>query len=84
MSEELPDLGSRLALRPKEAADALGIGERTLRTWMRDEELPFLRVAGVVLVPTAGLEEWLVESALWGCLTWYEAALTRTGVEDEQ
>ncbi len=51
---------------------------------MRDEGLPFLRVAGVLPIPMAGLEEWLVESALWGCLTWYEAALTRTGVEDEQ
>jgi len=30
---------------------------------MKDEDLPFLRVAGVVLVPTAGLEEWLVERA---------------------
>ena len=61
MSEELPDLGSRLALRPKEAAEALGIGDRTLRTWMRDEELPFLKVAGVVLIPREELERWLRE-----------------------
>ncbi len=61
MSEELPDLGSRLALRPKEAADALGIGDRTLRTWMRNEELPFLKVAGVVLIPREELERWLRE-----------------------
>ena len=64
------DLGSRLALRPAEAAAALGISGRTFRMWMRDEELPFPRVAGVVLVPTAGLAEWLVESAPWGCVTW--------------
>jgi len=61
LSEELPDLGSRLALRPKEAADALGIGDRTLRTWMRNEELPFLKVAGVVLIPREELERWLRE-----------------------
>ncbi len=79
-----PTLTPRIALRPKEAAEALGVSDRILRKWMRDEDLPFLRVAGVVLVPIAGLEEWLVESAPWGCLTWYEAALTRTGVEDEQ
>jgi DNA-directed RNA polymerase specialized sigma24 family protein len=29
-------LADRLALRPKEAAEALGISDRTLRTWMRD------------------------------------------------
>jgi len=50
-----------LALRPKEAADALGIGDRTLRTWMRNEELPFLKVAGVVLIPREELERWLRE-----------------------
>ena len=40
----------RLALRPKEAAEALGVGERTLRGWMRDEGLPFARVGGAVLI----------------------------------
>jgi len=58
-----PTLTPRIALRPKEAAEALGVSDRTLRKWMKDEDLPFLRVAGVVLVPTAGLEEWLVERA---------------------
>ena len=52
---------TRIALRPKEAADALGISDRTLRTWMRDEELPFLKVAGVVLIPREELKRWLRE-----------------------
>lgn len=54
-----PDLTRRVALRPREAAAALGISERTLRKWMRDEELPFLRVEGSVLIPVEGLREWM-------------------------
>ena len=51
----------RIALRPSEAAEALGISERTLRKWMRDCELPCVRIDGVVLIPRAGLEGWLRE-----------------------
>jgi excisionase family DNA binding protein len=57
------DLTSRLALRPKEAAEAIGVSERTLRKWMRDCGLPYARVDGVVLIPRAGLELWLDEQA---------------------
>ena len=53
------DLTTRLALRPKEAAEALGIAERTLRKWMRDEGLPFLRVDSVVLIPRGDLLRWV-------------------------
>jgi excisionase family DNA binding protein len=55
------ELADRLALRPKEAAEALGVGERTLRAWMKDEELPFFRVNGVVRIPRRALEEWMEE-----------------------
>jgi excisionase family DNA binding protein len=51
-------LSDRLSLRPKEAAAALGVSDRTLRTWMRDEGLPYLRLNGVVLIPRAGLDKW--------------------------
>ena len=47
----------RLALRPKEAAEALGISERTLRQLL--PELPTVRRGNIVLVPVAGLREWL-------------------------
>jgi excisionase family DNA binding protein len=49
-------LDTRVALRPKEAAEALGISERTLRQLL--PELPTVRRGGVVLVPVAGLREW--------------------------
>ena len=40
------DLANRLALRPKEAADVLGVSERTLRQML--PELPVVRRGGVV------------------------------------
>jgi hypothetical protein len=47
----------RLALRPKEAAAALGISEGTLRQLR--PELPTIRRGNVVLFPIAGLQAWL-------------------------
>ena len=68
MSEKTPGgsgnrihLADRLALRPKEAAKALGIGERTLRQIL--PELPHVRVGGVVLLPVESLQAWLREQA---------------------
>ena len=58
------DLGGRLALRPKEAAEALGVCEKTLRKWMRDAGLPYRRVDGVVLIARRALETWLEEGTL--------------------
>jgi excisionase family DNA binding protein len=56
-----PDLSSRLALRPKEAAQALGVSERTLRQIL--PELPHVRVGGAVLLPVEGLRAWLQDEA---------------------
>ena len=52
-------LRDRLALRPMEAAKALGIGERTLRQIL--PQLPHVRVGGVVLLPVEALRRWLEE-----------------------
>ncbi len=57
--EERLYLADRLALRPKEAAEALGISQRTLRKWMRDDGLPYLRLDGVVMIPRGQLEAWM-------------------------
>ena len=54
-------LSARLALRPAEAAAALGIGERTLRQLL--PELPHVRVGGVVLIPVDALRGWLLSKA---------------------
>ena len=55
-------LTDRLALRPAEAAVALGISERKLRELL--PELPHLRRGGVVLVPVDSLREWLRAEAV--------------------
>lgn len=50
-------LGERLALRPREAARALGIGERTLRQIL--PEIPHVHVGSAVVIPVDLLREWL-------------------------
>jgi hypothetical protein len=54
-------LDERLALRPKEAALALGISERALRALL--PQLPRLRIGNLVLLPVAALQRWLDERA---------------------
>ena len=57
MADGVTALQGRLALRPKEAATALGVSERTLRQLL--PELPTIRRGGVVLIPITGLQQWL-------------------------
>jgi len=54
-----PSLETRLALRPREAAAALGISERKLRELL--PELPHIRIRGVVLIPVESVRRWLEE-----------------------
>ena len=54
---EFLHLADRLALRPKEAAEALGVSERTLRQLA--PELPRVSRGRVVLYPVEALREWL-------------------------
>ena len=61
MSEKRIALTDRLALRPAEAARALGVSERTLRQLL--PQLPHLRAGTAVLIPVEGLREWLREQA---------------------
>ena len=61
MAERGVRMDERLALRPAEAARALGIGERTLRQLL--PTLPHLRAGGTVLLPVEGLRRWLEEQA---------------------
>ena len=51
------ELESRLALRPAEAARALGLSERALRSLL--PQLPTVRAGGAVLIPVESLREWL-------------------------
>lgn len=55
--------GVRLALRPKEAAAALGIGERMLWSLTNRGEIPHVKLGRATLYPVADLERWLSERA---------------------
>jgi predicted DNA-binding transcriptional regulator AlpA len=55
----------RLALRPREAAKALGIGERKLWEVTADHTsgIPHVRLGKVVVYPVDELRRWLAERA---------------------
>jgi hypothetical protein len=55
-----------LALRPRDAALALGISERLLQDWVRLHGLPSVRLGQVVLHPVDELRRWLRERSLAG------------------
>ena len=55
-----------LALRPKEAARALGIGERLLWSMTNRGEIPIVRIGRRVVYPVAALEAWLAAQAKGG------------------
>ncbi|QOV89367.1 helix-turn-helix domain-containing protein [Humisphaera borealis] len=50
-----------LALRPREAAKALGVCERTLWQWTQDGDVPHVRRGKRIMYPTAALVRWLDE-----------------------
>ena len=58
-----PSLASRLALRPAEAALALGIGEGLLWSKTNAGEIPHVRIGRTVLYPIPLLESFLVAEA---------------------
>ena len=53
----------RLALSPKEAAKALGIGERLLWSKTNAGEIPHVRIGSRVVYPVDALREWMREQA---------------------
>ena len=50
-------LADRLALTVEEAAAAIGVSERHLRTML--PEIPHLRLGGRVIIPIKPFDEWL-------------------------
>lgn len=49
----------KLALRPAEAAAALGVSRRTVQDWLSRGVLPCKRLGRVVLIPVDELRAWL-------------------------
>lgn len=57
------DTTLRLALRPAEAAEALGISERLLWSKTSAGEIPHLRIGRAVVYPVERLRAWLNEQS---------------------
>jgi len=55
-----------LAMRPREAAKALGISERLLWDWTNRGEVPHIRIGKAILYPVDVLRRWLDEQAATG------------------
>lgn len=65
-ADTLPQASATLALRPKDAAKALGIGVRLLWTMTNTGEIPHTRIGRAVVYPVADLQRWLSERANGG------------------
>lgn len=48
-----------LALRPREAAKALGVSERSLWEWTHRGDVPHVRIGRTILYPVDALRDWL-------------------------
>jgi excisionase family DNA binding protein len=57
MSSNLPT--ECLSMRPREAAKALGVSERTLWAWTHNGEIPHVRMGKAILYPVDALRRWL-------------------------
>jgi excisionase family DNA binding protein len=55
MSENI----EKLSLRPRQAAKAIGVSERTLWTWTHNGEVPHIRMGKAILYPVDALRRWL-------------------------
>lgn len=50
-----------LAMRPKVAAQAIGVSQRTLWSMAKRGSIPHARIGGCVVYPTAAILSWLEE-----------------------
>jgi len=53
----------RLAVRPKTAAEAIGISVRTLYTLLKEGRIRSIKVERAVLIPVADLERFVAQRA---------------------
>ncbi len=53
----------RVALQPREAAQAVGVSERTMSAWLNDGTIPSVKLGRCRLVPVDVLRQWLAEQA---------------------
>ena len=54
---------TKLLLRPREAAETLGISERNLWQLTKDREVPCMRIGKSVRYPVESLKAWIEQAA---------------------
>lgn len=76
---ELDYLAGRICISLEECQLAMGIGERTMKTALRDGSIPTVKIGGRRLVPVRALERHLEAMAYAesGCLDAWENAMVR-------
>ncbi len=56
-------LQGRLALKPKEAAQLIGVGNNTIYQLCHREDFPAIKVGAGIIIPVDGLLRWLDQQA---------------------
>jgi excisionase family DNA binding protein len=72
MNNQISATFPTLALRPREAAKAIGVSERTLWAMTKSREIPYMRLGRIILYSVESLRAWL------------EAKTVCTAASDEQ
>lgn len=70
-----------LALRPREAAQAIGVSERTLWALTQSGQVPHAKIGRLVVYPTDQLREWLAAQAKATASAKLEGAAAEGGAE---
>jgi excisionase family DNA binding protein len=58
MSEKSTDVGSRL-IGYREAAERLGLSEFTVRRYVSERRVPYVKIGAAVRFDTTALEQWI-------------------------
>lgn len=53
----------RMLLRPSECADAIGVSRSKMYGMLARDQLPFVRVEGLIRVPVDALQRWIADQA---------------------
>ena len=62
----MPTTAQPLAIPEREAAELLGVSERTLFNMRQDGQIPFLRMRSRIMYSPAALEKWIENRGVEG------------------
>jgi excisionase family DNA binding protein len=56
-----PEADGRIALRPREVAERLGVCDKTVQTWVKHEGFPTVKIGNTVVHPITPVRRWLAD-----------------------